>query len=157
MKKKELTKSQFFQMVNGEAIKLHLLQGQTLSSFELGLSSVYFEAVLDRLTYLYQKNFTATVKGKRDGGKGSWYVVFPEEKTKERPLVKPIFEVEWLVTALLGLALARQALVIHRVPRGREPENADAKLVDMVQLFLKETDPEEVLARKEYSHENSGN
>lgn len=149
MKKKELTKSAFFQMVNEEAIKLHLLQGQSLNSFGLGLSSVYFEAVLDRLTYLYQKNFTATVKGKGKGRKGSWYVVFPGEKTEERPLGKPIFEVGWLVTALLGLALARQALAIHKFPNGREPENADAKLVEMVQEFLKETNPEEVLKEKE--------
>lgn len=128
---KHLTKKVFYQIVNESAATIHRSQG------ELGYPwpDVYIMAIVTDLTILYQKNFTATI--------GDRYIVMPH-KAKNGLHPTQIFEVKWLVAGLLGIALARQAVIIHREPKGLEPTNADARIAKMVRRFLKE-DTEEVL------------
>lgn len=136
MKRKGLTRPQFNWVVNEMAARLHAAQGQTLGLLSLPLRESYVINTVDMLASLYQRHFIATDK--------EHYTAFPAKPNKGT-VRGEIFEVWWLVAALLGLALARQAAVIHREPRGTEPEDADARIKQVVLDFL-ETDPEEALA-----------
>ena len=154
---KKVTKSQFFDMVNAAAAKLHYLQGESLRMFDLSLYSAYVTEVVNDLVYTYQDNFI-TIKPTE---KGRRYIAFPEKPQPPKGGSFPIFEVRQLVAALLGIALARQAAAIHKEPKGVEPESADRQIVKMVRLFMRKATPEKGLELirlyKEVSNEATHN
>ena len=146
---KRMTKRDYCTLVNETAALLHLYQGKVGHV----LPDSFFDAAVGRLTEHYQHNFMGLteIDGKLK------YVVFPVKlavsKTYEGVWAVPVFEVQWLIRALLGIALCRQALVIHREPKGPEPADSDKRLVKLLNQFIRQANPEIITRDEEETKE----
>lgn len=141
-----MTWGKLYEVINEEAARVHVLNGQALRLDLPPLSSTYVWQAVEFLTELYQENFISLEE--REGGKKG-YVVLPNNPKPAEPkdYLPLIFEVYWLMAGLFGIALARQALAIHREPVGKEPQDSDERLLKIIHEFLERTPPEAALKK----------
>lgn len=129
--------------VNDEAARLHVIQGRLMEDGLMLPNKIIYD-VIDALTIEYQHNFCSLcVKTIEKATMRGYYIVFPKKPDHTWPKEDRIhiFEVWWMMAGFLGLALARQALQIHKRTKDRkdgEPADCDRRFRRLLHELLRQ-------------------